>query len=122
MSNTILLWKDMHEVADKVCAYFGLSYGKILPETKKLARYYGACWPCKKCIDAGHINEVNCKEKIIYIRLHVLNKPNKPLARKTILQTLAHELAHLKQWNHGPAFDAFESEILEHMRSLGYEV
>ena len=122
MSNTILLWKDMHEVADKVCAYFGLSYGRIMPETKKLAKYYGACWPCKKCIDAEHIDEINCSEKIIYIRIHVLNKPSKPLARKTILQTLAHELAHLREWNHGPQFDEFEFEISEHMRKLGYEV
>ena len=122
MSNTILLWKDMHEVTDKVCAHFGLTYSKIMPETKKLAKYYGACWPCKKCIDAEHIDAKNCNEKIIYIRLHVLNKPTKPLARKTILQTLAHEIAHLREWNHGPRFDEFEFEIFEHMRLLGYEV
>ena len=120
--SSILLWKDMYEVADKVCAHFGLTYSKIMPETKKLAKYYGACWPCKKCIDAEHIDEKNCNEKIIYIRLHVLNKPSKPLARKTILQKLAHELAPLREWNHGPQFDEFEFEISEHMRELGYEV
>ena len=120
--STIILWKDMHVVADKVCAYFGLSYGRIMPETKKLAKYYGACWPCKKCIDAKHIDEINCNEKIIYIRIHVLNKPSKSLARKTILQTLAHELAHLREWNHGTQFDEFEVEISDYMRELGYEV
>jgi len=120
--STILLWKDMHEVADKVSAHFGLTYGKIMPETKKLAKYYGACWPCKKCIDAQHIDEINCSEKIIYIRIHVLNKPTKSLARKTILQTLAHELAHLQEWNHGTSFDDFEYDILDYMRHLGYEV
>ncbi len=121
-SNTILLWKDLYEVADKVCAYFGLSYGRIMPETKKLAKHYGACWPCKKCIDAEHIDEKNCNEKIIYIRIHVLSKPTKPLARKTILQTLAHELTHLQEWDHGTNFDNFEYDIEDYMRHLGYEV
>ena len=122
MSNTIVLWKDVHEIADKICAYFGLSYSKIMPETKKLAKYYGVCWPCKKCIDAEHIDERNCSEKIIYIRLHILNKPNRPLARRTILRTLAHELAHLREWDHGVSFDAFEYDVLDYMRHLGYEV
>lgn len=119
---SILLWKDMHIVADKVCVEFGLSYGKILPETKKLAKYYGACWPCKKCIDANHIDSKNCNEKIIYLRLHQLNKPKVALARKTILQTLAHELAHLREWKHGRTFDEFEDEVSEFMRELGYKV
>ncbi len=119
---SILLWKDMYEVADKVCAHFGITYGKIMPETKKLAKYYGACWPCKKCIDAKHIDSKNCNEKIIYLRLHQLNKPKVALARKTILQTLAHELAHLREWKHGRTFDEFEDEVSEFMRELGYEV
>lgn len=122
MSNSILLWKDMHEMADKVCAHFGLTYSKIVPSTKKLAKYYGACWPCKKCIDAEHINAANCSEKIIYIRLHQLNKPRVALARKTILYTLAHELAHLGEWNHGRTFDEFEKEVSKFMRELGYEI
>ncbi len=122
MSNSIILWKDMHEIADKVCVHFGMSYGKIMPETKKLAQYYGVCWPCKKCIDAKHIDEKNCSEKILYLRLHQLNKPRIPLASKTILQTLAHELAHLREWVHGPEHEEFEFEILEFMREMGYEV
>lgn len=122
MSNGILLWKDMHEVTDKVCSHFGLTYGKLLPQTDQRAQYYGICWPCKKCIDAEHIDAKNCNEKIIYIRIHQLNKPRVALARKTILRTLAHEIAHLGEWVHGSEFDEFEFEILEYMRYLGYEV
>jgi hypothetical protein len=121
-TNSIILWKNMHEISDKVCAYFGMSYGGIAPETKKLARHFGACWPCDKCIKAEHITEENCSEKIIYIRLHQLNKSQVPLSCKTILRTLAHELAHLREWNHGAKFNALEFEILEYIRELGYEV
>lgn len=122
--NTILLWKDVHEIADKVCTHFGLSYGKIVPETKKLAKYYGVCWPCPVCLNRhpkGWDGE-SCRHKILYLRLHQLNKPRVPLARKTILQTLAHELAHLWEWKHGPLHEECEFEILEYMRELGYEV
>jgi hypothetical protein len=112
----------MHEVTDKVCSYFGLTYGKLLPQRDQRAQYYGICWPCKKCITAEHIDEKNCNEKIIYIRIHVLNKPRVALARKTILRTLAHEIAHLKEWVHGPKFEDFEFDVLEYMRELGYEV
>lgn len=122
MSNSIILWKDMHEIADKVCANFGMSYGKIMPETKKLAQYYGACWPCAKCIKAKHIREENCNEKILYLRLHQLNKPRIALSSKTILQTLAHELTHLGQWEHGRSFDEFEFEVLEFIKEMGYKV
>jgi len=122
MTNSIILWKDMHEIADKVCAHFGMTYGKIVPETKKLAQYYGICWPCKKCIGAKHIDERNCNEKILYIRLHQLNKPRIALSSKTILSTLSHELAHLKEWDHGPAFDDLEDDIIHFIREMGHEV
>lgn len=120
--NSIILWKDIHEVADAVCKHFGLSYGRILPETRMQAHHYGECRPCDKCCNADHINEVNCNEKDLRIRIHQLNKPRVPLATKTILHTLAHELAHLREWNHGPKHDQFERDIIDYMMELGYEV
>lgn len=112
---SVLLWKDVHEIADKVCTHFQLSYGKILPVTKKLARYYGYTYCCGKCKGA----EESCQEKILEIRIHRLNS-KKPLAASTIIRTLAHELAHLREWKHGPAHKAFETEILKYILELGY--
>lgn len=120
--SSVIIWKDIHEIADKVCKHFGLSYGKIVPETRKQTRHYGECRPCAKCVNAEHIDEVNCREKILYIRIHQLNKPRKPLAASTILNTLAHELTHLKHWNHGKSHREFEHEVIEFMRTEGYGV
>jgi hypothetical protein len=120
--NTVVLWKDIHEVSQKVAKYYGLTYSKIVPETRPRAKHYGECRPCDKCCNAGHINEVNCRDKILSIRVHQLNKPTRPLATSTILRTLAHELAHLRQWGHGKAHRAFEDEIVAYMKELGYDV
>ena len=62
---TIVLWKNLHEISQKVCKYYGLSYGRIVPETRKLAKHYGECSPCPTCCAAEHIDEVNCNEKIV---------------------------------------------------------
>ena len=118
--SSILLWRDIYEIADKVCLQFGLRYGKILPETRKRARCYGEAAPCDKCYNNPNIDERNCNEKILRIRLHHLNKNNKPLACSTIIKTLAHELAHLREWNHGTAHRAFEAEIMDFIRDMGY--
>jgi hypothetical protein len=119
---TILLWKDIHEIAQKVCKEFDLTYGKIVPETRKLAKHYGECRPCDKCQNAEHINERNCSEKVLWIRIHQLDRPRVALATRTILHTLAHEMAHLRQWDHGKDHRSFQEEILEFIRGLGYNV
>lgn len=119
---SIMLWKDIHEIADKVCKYYGLRYSKILPETRKLAKHYGECRACDKCVKAEHIENKNCNEKVLFIRIHQLNKTRRPLATSTILRTLAHELAHLREWEHGKAHRKFEKEITTFIRELGYEI
>lgn len=118
--SSILLWKDIHDVSQIVCKYYSLSYSRIVPETRKLAKHYGECRPCEKCINAKHIDERNCSDKILSIRIHQLNKPRVALATSTILRTLAHELAHLREWDHGKAHRAFEEEIVYYMKELGY--
>jgi hypothetical protein len=120
--NSVVLWKDVHEISHKVCKYYGLRYAKILPETRKLAKHYGECQACEKCVRAEHINNRNCNEKSLHIRVHQLNKPRVPLATSTILRTLAHELAHLREWDHGRAHRSFEKEIVEYIKELGYDV
>lgn len=118
---SVVLWRDIHYIADRVCKEFGLSYGKLVPCTSKLSRCYGSIYACDKCRNAAHINEVNCNEKVVNIRTHQLKNKNKPLSTSTILRTLAHELAHLQEWTHGPAHKRVEKEILKFIRSMGYE-
>lgn len=120
--NTIILWKDIHDIAQVICKYYGLTYSKIIPETRKLAKHYGECTPCDKCHKAEHIDERNCNEKILSIRIHQLNKPKIALATSTILRILAHELAHLREWGHGKMHREFEKEIITYMKDLGYDV
>ncbi len=118
--SSIVLWKDIYEIAQEVCKHYNLSYGRIVPETRKQARHYGECRPCEKCYNAEHIDEINCNEKILYIRIHHLNRPRKAMATSTILRTLAHELAHLRCWKHGPAHRKFEREIINFIQELGH--
>lgn len=118
--NTVVLWRDIYDISQKVAKYYGLSYSKILPETRKLAKHYGECTACDKCVRAEHIDELNCSDKILFIRVHQLNKPKVALATSTILRTLAHELAHLRYWYHGKDHRVFEAEIVGYIKELGY--
>ncbi len=118
--STVVLWKEIHEIADSVCTHFGWSYGKIRPETRNRVRYYGECFACQKCTNAPHIDEANCSEKILYLRVHQLNNPKKALAVQTILRTLAHELAHIGVWGHGADHRRVERAIQDYMSELGY--
>ena len=120
IKTSIVLWKDLFDLATKVCKHFGLSYGSIVPETRKQVRFYGECQPCNRCQNAGGIDERNCSEKILHIRIHQLNNPTKALAPSTILRTLAHELAHLRHWDHGSYHRSFEDEIMEFIKEEGH--
>ncbi len=120
--SSVILWKDIHEVSQKVAKHYGFTYGRIVPETRKQAKHYGECVACDKCHKAGHIDERNCNEKILFIRVHQLHRPRIPLATSTILRTLAHELAHLREWDHGKAHREFEEEIVDYIKESGYDV
>ncbi len=120
VKTSIVLWKDLFDLATQVCKYFGLSYGSIVPETRKQVRLYGECQPCSRCHNTAGVDERNCNEKILHIRIHQLNNPKKALATSTIIRILAHELAHLKHWEHGPTHRAFEEEIMKFIKETGY--
>lgn len=120
---TLLLWRDIIEISDKVCRKYGLSYGQILPSTsKRQYGLFGEATACDRCYNSKIFKEENCNEKIIKIRIHQYGRPNRPLKTSTILNTLAHELAHLKYWNHGEQHTEFTKEIIDYMESLGYDV
>ena len=122
MAPTIMLWKDIYNISDLVCKEYNLSYGVIVPETRRRTTSHGECSACYRCSNAEHIDERNCKEMTLYVRIHQLNRPNTALAASTILRTLAHELAHLKGWDHGKKHSAFEAEIVGYIKELGYEI
>lgn len=94
--SSILVWREVAVLARRAQKRFGLRTYTIGPETHPRARRYGAC------SEAGAIT----------LRVHVLGRPSRPLKRSTILRTLAHELAHLREWDHGRAHRALTQEIL----------
>lgn len=116
---SLLMWKDIITVADKVCAKFGLSYAKIEPETKNRAHWYGETAGCEACRCKPSSKIAKCTRKIIRIRVHRVYRPNKPLSSKVLWDTLAHELAHLRPdcWPHGRKHKAFQREILAYIKT-----
>ncbi len=85
--------------AQRICARFRLKYLVLEPERANVKRRYGVCF----------------SDGTIRIRLvHVTTK--KPLKYSSLVNTLCHELAHLRYFNHGPRFQAFYGQILEWAR------
>lgn len=118
----VVIWKEVCEIAEKVARRFNFTYSSILPETRKRARHFGECSICPRCGVSDYIEDANCGQKVIRIRVHQVNNPKRPLSPRTILRTLAHELAHCvpEGWNHGAAHRRLTAEILLYIRELGY--
>jgi predicted metal-dependent hydrolase len=88
--------------AERIAGHFGLRYRSITAERVGVRRRYGVCYA----------------DGAIKIRLrHVTT--GRPLKYSSLVNTLCHELAHLRHFNHGPRFKAFYFEILDHARALG---
>jgi len=88
--------------AQRICARFRLSYRVLEPERANVKRRYGVCF----------------SDGTIRIRLiHVTTK--QPLKYSSLVNTLCHELAHLRHFNHGPRFQTFYAQILEWARREG---
>ena len=86
----------------RICARFRLRYRVLEPERANVKRRYGVCF----------------SDGTIRIRLtHVTTK--QPLKYSSLVNTLCHELAHLRHFNHGPRFQAFYGQILEWARREG---
>ena len=79
---------------------FGLRYRSIEAERANVTSRYGVCF------DDG----------VIKIRLrHAVT--GRPLRYSSLISTLCHELAHLRFFNHGMRFRAFNQQLLEFARA-----
>lgn len=88
--------------AQRISARFGLRYRALLPERANVRRRYGVCYADGR----------------IKIRLrHAVT--GQPLRYSSLVNTLCHELAHLRHFNHGERFRTFYRQILEYARSCG---
>jgi len=81
---------------------FGLRYRAIEPERPHVRRRLGVCYA----------------DGTIRIRLFHA-RTGLPLKYSSLVDTLCHELAHLRHFNHGRRFQALYRRILEHARRAG---
>lgn len=88
--------------AARIAAEFGLRYRLIESERPGVNGHYGLC----------------TSDGRIRIRLRHATS-GRPLKYSSLVNTLCHELAHLKHFNHGPIFQAFYQRLLEWARREG---
>lgn len=92
----------LNDDALRIARRFGLRYRSITAERANVTSRYGVCY----------------SDGAIKIRLrHAVT--GRPLKYSSLVNTLCHELAHLRHFNHGPRFKAFYFEILEFARREG---
>ena len=96
------LMRRLRQDADRVCDRFGLRYTALEAERGNVKRRYGICYA----------------DGTIKIRLrHAAS--GRPLKYSSLVNTLCHELAHLRHFNHGPQFRGFYQELLNWARAEG---
>ncbi len=96
------LVERLNRDAAQIAARFGLAYHSIEAERPRVRRRYGVCYADGR----------------IRIRLRH-NATGEPLKYSSLVNTLCHELAHLKHFNHGERFKAFYLRLLEYARREG---
>ncbi len=97
-----MLIEELERDAARIARSFGLRYRVIEPERPQVKRRLGVCY----------------RDGTIRIRLlHAAT--GRPLKYSSLVDTLCHELAHLRHFNHGKRFQAFYRRILEHARREG---
>lgn len=88
--------------AYRIATRFGLRYRVIHAERANVKRRYGVCFSDGE------------------IRIRLANvRTGEPLKYSSLVATLCHELAHLKHFDHGDAFRAYNARLLEFARSEG---
>lgn len=94
--------RSLRRDADRICRRFALRYTALDPERANVKSRYGICY------DDGSIK----------IRLRHAST-GEPLKYSSLVNTLCHELAHLKHFNHGPQFQTFYANLLSWARQEG---
>ncbi len=96
------LMSRLERDAGRIASQFGLRYRALEAERANVTSRYGVCY----------------SDGTVRIRLrHVTT--GKPLKYSSLVNTLCHELAHLRHFNHGPRFKAFYLQILGWCRAQG---
>ncbi len=94
------LIERLNRDAQHIAWRFGLRYRAIEAERANVTSRFGVCY------DDG----------VIKIRLrHAVT--SRPLRYSSLISTLCHELAHLRYFNHGLRFRAFNQQLLEFARA-----
>lgn len=96
------LIQRLNRDAAVLASRFGLRYRAIEAERAGVKRRYGICY----------------SDGTIRIRLvHAVT--GRPLRYSSLVDTLCHELAHLRHFDHGPRFKSFYLSVLAHAREVG---
>ena len=88
--------------AERIAVRFELNYQSIQAERAGVNGHYGIC----------------DSDGVIKIRLRHA-KTGRPLKYSSLVNTLCHELAHLRHFDHSPRFKAFYFRLLEFARAEG---
>jgi len=86
----------------RIAGEFGLRYRAIESERPGVNGHYGLC----------------TSDGLIRIRLRHATS-GRLLKYSSLVNTLCHELAHLKHFHHGPLFQAFDQKLLDWARREG---
>jgi hypothetical protein len=91
--------EQLERDAQRICLRFRLRLRLLEAERANVKRRYGVCF----------------SDGTIRVRLRHATT-GKPLKYSSLVNTLCHELAHLRHFNHGPRFQTFYAEVLEWAR------
>ena len=94
--------RRLRQWGEDLAGAFGLRYKVLEPELDGVTEHYGICY----------------EDGVIRIRLrHAVT--GRLLKESSLVDTLCHELAHLRHFNHGPRFQALYRRILGYARRSG---
>jgi predicted metal-dependent hydrolase len=97
-----MLIESLTRDAERIARHFGLRFKSIRAERANVTSRYGVCYA----------------DGEIKIRLrHAVT--GRPLKYSSLVNTLCHELAHLRHFHHGQRFRVFYLELLGHARTQG---